>query len=94
VKCGASHEGGRSIRVHQGGQGPRDFATCKQLQNRRPLTVIHRSDGPTAPLGLRGFMVGAQIDIDGAWWLAVETTAAEVGREGCGTRAIGHGRQR
>jgi transposase len=28
-----------------------------------------------------------------AWWLAVETTAAVVGCDACGTRAVGHGRR-
>jgi transposase len=40
------------------------------------------------------FVVGAQIDIDGEWWLAVETTASVVGCQGCGTWSVGHGRRR
>jgi transposase len=40
------------------------------------------------------FVVGAQIDIDGEWWLAVETTASVVECEGCATRLVGHGRRR
>jgi hypothetical protein len=56
--------------------------------------VVHRSDGATALLGLPGFVVGAQIEEQGEWWLAVETTAEVVGCELCGTRAVGHGRRR
>jgi transposase len=56
--------------------------------------VMHRSEGATTLLGMPEFVVGAQIDIDGEWWLAVETTASVVGCEGCGTRSVGHGRRR
>lgn len=41
-----------------------------------------------------GFVVGAHELIDGEWWLYVETTADVVGCDGCGTRAVGHGRAR
>ena len=56
--------------------------------------MVHRSEGATALLGMPEFVVGAQIDIDGEWWLGVETTALVVGCEGCGTRSVGHGRRR
>jgi len=52
-----------------------------------------RSAGATALLGMDGFVVGAQLDVDGERWLAVETTADVVGCEACGTRAVGHGRR-
>jgi transposase len=55
---------------------------------------MHRSEGATALLGMPEFVVGAQIQVDGEWWLAVETTAEVVGCESCGTRAVGHGRRR
>ena len=54
---------------------------------------MHRSEGATALLGMDGFVVGAQLEVNGEWWLAVETTAEVVGCDGCGTRAIGHGRR-
>ncbi len=54
---------------------------------------MHRSQGATALLGMDGFVVGAQVDVGGELWLKVETTAAVVGCEGCGTRAVGHGRR-
>jgi transposase len=56
--------------------------------------VMHRSEGATALLGLPGFVVGAQVEVDGERWLHVETTAEVVGCSGCGTRAVGHGRRR
>src|SRR5437660_6627927 len=40
-----------------------------------------------------GFVVGAQLDVEGERWLAVETTVDVVGCEACGTRAVGHGRR-
>ena len=54
----------------------------------------HRSEGATALLGMPGFVVGAQLEVDGEIWLHVETTAEVVGCSSCGTRAIGHGRRR
>ena len=54
---------------------------------------MHRSQGATALLGMDGFVVGAQVDGDGELLLMVETTADVVGCDGCGTRAIGHGRR-
>lgn len=54
----------------------------------------HRSQGATALVGMPGFVVGAQIEVDGEWWLNVETTAEVVGCDACGTRAVGHGRRR
>lgn len=54
----------------------------------------HRSDGATALLGMPGFVVGAQLEVDGEWWLHVETAAETAGCAGCGTRAVGHGRRR
>jgi transposase len=45
-------------------------------------------------VGMAGFVVGAQQLVDGELWLRVETTADLVGCAGCGTRAVGHGRQR
>jgi len=56
--------------------------------------VMHRSEGATALLGMAGFVVGAQLEVDGEVWLLVETTADVVGCAGCGTRAVGHGRRR
>ncbi len=41
-----------------------------------------------------GFVVGAQMELDGELWLQVETTAEVVGCASCGTRAVGHGRRR
>ncbi len=54
---------------------------------------MHRSEGATALLGMDGFVVGAQADVDDELWLMVETTADVVGCDGCGTRAVGHGRR-
>jgi zinc-finger of transposase IS204/IS1001/IS1096/IS1165 len=53
-----------------------------------------RSDGATVLLGMPEFVVGAQLEVGGELWLMVETTAEVVGCEGCGTRAVGHGRRR
>ncbi len=66
----------------------------------------HRSEGATATLlGMPGFVVGAQLEVDGEIWLQVETTAEVVGTDvqlasagrleanrAYGTRAVGHGR--
>src|SRR5690606_2047724 len=87
--------GGREVSsLRQARRRPRHSATCQQLQSRRPSTVKHRSDGATALLGMPGLVVRAQIEHEREWWLAVETPAAVVGCEGCGTRAVGHGRRR
>ena len=56
--------------------------------------MMHRSNGATALLRMPGFVVGAQLEIDGEWWLHVETTADVTGCPACGTRAVGHGRRR
>lgn len=56
------------------------------------MTVHHGSDDATALVGLDGFIVGVQEQIDGEWWLHVETTATTVACEACGTVAVGHGR--
>src|SRR5262245_23375584 len=53
-----------------------------------------RSDGATVRLGMPEFVVGAQLAVDWELWLFVETTAEVVGCEGCGSRAVGHGRRR
>ena len=58
------------------------------------MSVIQGSQGATALVGMAGFVVGAQELVDGEWWLYVETTADVVGCSGCGTRAVGHGRNR
>jgi len=58
------------------------------------LAVINGSDGATALVGMPGFVVGAQVLVEGEWWLYVETTADVVGCPGCGSRAVGHGRAR
>ena len=55
---------------------------------------MHRSEGATALLGLDGFIAGAQVEVDGEWWLTVETTADAVGCEACGTKAVGQGRRK
>ena len=53
------------------------------------------SDGSavSALVGLDGFVVLAHVEVDGEWWVKVETTGAVVGCEGCGSRAMGHGRR-
>ncbi|MFH2073639.1 MAG: ISL3 family transposase [Actinomycetota bacterium] len=43
-------------------------------------------------MGLPGLVVGAQQEIDGELWLFAESTAELMGCSGCGTRAVGHGR--
>src|ERR671932_1609906 len=74
-------------------EGPRHCCGCHGNNNgRRPL-VMHRSEGATALLGMEEFVVGAQADADGEVWLSVETTAAVAACDGCGTRAVGHGRR-
>ena len=58
------------------------------------MTVIQRSQGATALVGLSELVVGAQVFVDGEWWLNVETPLDVVACETCGTRAVGHGRTR
>jgi transposase len=53
-----------------------------------------RIGGVRALVGLDGFVVGAHFHDGAQWWIAVETTAAVVGCEACGTRAVGQGRRR
>jgi transposase len=40
------------------------------------------------------FVIGAQLAVGRELWLMVETTSEVMGCEGCGTRAVGHGRRR
>lgn len=47
----------------------------------------------SALVGLDGFVVLAQVDLDGEWWVKIETTAVVVGCAACGARAVGHGRR-
>ena len=54
---------------------------------------MHRSQGASALLGMDGFVVGAHLEDGDELLLMVETTADVVGCEGCGTRAVGHGRR-
>ena len=54
---------------------------------------MHRSEGATALLGMDGFVAGAALEVDGEWWLAVETAAGAVGCDACGSKAVGHGRR-
>jgi transposase len=56
--------------------------------------VMQGSESATALVDMPGFVVGARLEVDGEWWLYVETTVDVVGCEGCGTRAVGHGRRR
>lgn len=56
--------------------------------------MMNRSEGATALLGMPGFVVGAQLEVDGEVWLSVETAARVTGCSTCGTRAVGHGRRR
>lgn len=57
------------------------------------MSVIQGSRGATALVGMPGFMVGAQQVVEGELWLYAETTVDFAGCLGCGTRAVGHGRQ-
>ena len=54
---------------------------------------MHRSEGASALLGMDVFVTGTQLEVDGEWWLAVQTTANAVACETCGTRAMAHGRR-
>lgn len=56
--------------------------------------MMHRSNGATALLGMPGFVVGAQLEVDDEVWLSVVTTTDVVGCPACDTRAVGHGRRR
>ena len=68
-------------------------AAVQGCNDRRPPVGMHRSEGATALLGMEEFVVGAQVEVDGEVWLSVETTPGSAACEGCGTRAIGHGRR-
>lgn len=52
------------------------------------------SSGATTLVGMPGFRVGAQVEVEGEWHLAVETTADRAACGDCGVRAVGHGRRR
>ncbi len=54
--------------------------------------MMERSGDATALLGMDGFVVLAMDQIDGEWWLLIESTASVVGCPDCGVRATGHGR--
>lgn len=56
--------------------------------------MMHRSEGATTLVGMPGFVVGAQLEVDGEVCLHVETTLDVVGCSACGARAVGHGRRR
>ncbi len=51
-----------------------------------------RSGDATELLGMDGFVVLAMDQVEGEWWLLVETTAAAMGCPDCGVQATGHGR--
>ncbi len=59
---------------------------------RRSPIRMHRSEGATALLGMDELVVGAQLEVAGEVWLLVETTTDVVGCDGCGTKAVGHGK--
>lgn len=54
--------------------------------------MTDRSGGATALLGMEGFVVLAQTEVDDELWLLIETGQRPVGCQACGVRAIGHGR--
>ena len=54
--------------------------------------MVDGSGGATALLGMDGFVVRVQQELDGEIWMLVETTADVVGCPRCGVRAVGHGR--
>jgi transposase len=54
--------------------------------------MMERSGDATELLGMDGFVVLVMDQVDGEWWLLVETTATVAGCPDCGVRAIGHGR--
>jgi transposase len=51
------------------------------------------SGGSTALLGMDGFAVLSQDEMDGELWLLLETERRPTGCPGCGVRATGHGRR-
>lgn len=55
---------------------------------------FHGSAGATTLVGMPGFEVGVQTEIDGEWWLYVQTVDRPVACPGCGVRATSHGRRR
>ncbi len=55
--------------------------------------MVDDGSGVSALVGLDGFVVLAQLEEYGEWWVKVETTASVVGCTECGTRAVGHGRR-
>jgi len=50
--------------------------------------------GTSELLGMDGFIVLSQTEVDGELWLLVETSARVVGCPHCGVRAVGHGRSK
>ncbi len=48
------------------------------------MPVIQGSRGAIVLVGMPGFVIGAQLLVDGELWLRVETTADLVGCSGCG----------
>ncbi len=54
--------------------------------------MVERSGDATALLGMEGFVVLAMDQIDGEWWLLVETAPRRVACPDCGVRSVGHGR--
>jgi hypothetical protein len=66
----------------------------KAHQQEEALMGIDDGGAVTALLGLDEFVVRAQVHDGVQWWLAIETAADVVGCDGCGSRAIGHGRRR
>jgi transposase len=55
--------------------------------------VVGERSAVSALLGLDGFVVLAQLEDGGEWWVKVETTAMVVSCVACGSRAVGHGRR-
>ncbi len=54
--------------------------------------MVDGSSDATALFGMDGFVVLVMDQLDGEWWLLVETTETVAGCPGCGVRAVGHGR--
>jgi hypothetical protein len=65
----------------------------KASNDGRAPVGIHRREGATALLGLDGFVAGVQLEVDGEWWLVGGDHADVMGCEGCGIRAVSHGRR-